>query len=139
MHSEQNWINGTIVGSELPITPGPVLAVASNNASGNKLDAFVGTRVEYQAGECPTEPVQSSRLTVTLRNDAPTDLPSYCYGRVDDPSAPEGSTNLLVHLYAPVGAVFGSATIDGKAAHLFAVRMLAWSGPGALACSGPTF
>ncbi len=118
---EEAWLAESPVGGVLPDSPGSVIGVAFNNAAANKLDAFVQTSVDYKPGRCVTTPTQSSSLAVTLRNDAPTGLPSEggSYGRVDDPLAPEGSTNMLVHIYAPIGANFLSATIDGVDAPLY--------------------
>lgn len=119
---EQAWLEGLPVGGSVPDSPGPVVAVAFDNASGSKLDAFVATRVEYRPGTCPTRDVQSSTLSVTLRNDAPQDLPvaSGNYGRADAEGGPEGSTRLLVYVYAPVGAGFLASAIDGAQAPLYA-------------------
>lgn len=119
--AEQEWLVTTPVGGAVPNGKGSVVAVAFNNAAGNKMDAFVATSVDYQPGRCATSPTQQSELAITLRNDAPLDLPleSGNYSRADDPTAPEGSTKLLMHVYAPVDAVFGSATIDGQPLELF--------------------
>jgi hypothetical protein len=118
---EQAWLASTGVGGELPDSAGSVVAVAFNNAAANKLDAFVQTEVDYAPGRCVTKPLQSSSLSVRVRNDTPASLtdPSGIYGRLDDPAAPAGSTNMLVHIYAPLGANFLSATIDGKDAPLY--------------------
>ena len=119
--AEQEWLVTTPVGGAVPNGKGSVVAVAFNNAAGNKMDAFVATAVDYQPGRCATSPTQQSELAITLRNDAPLDLPleSGNYSRADDPAAPEGSTKLLMHVYAPVDAIFGSATMDGQPLELF--------------------
>jgi hypothetical protein len=117
---EEDWLAGTAVGGVLPNGPGPVVAVTFNNSAGNKMDAFVATSVDYTAGTCPTAERASSSLRVTLRNDAPTDLPGGGnYGRVDKPRAPEGSTSMLVHLYLPVDTYDEVATIDGEPADMY--------------------
>lgn len=118
---EQEWLVTTPVGGSVPNTPGSVIAVAFNNSSGNKLDAFIATGVDYRPGRCEPAQTQQSTLAVTLRNDAPDDLPleSGNYGRVDDPTAPAGSTRLLVYIYAPVGATFTSATLAGRPVDLY--------------------
>lgn len=119
--AEEDWLATTSVGGGVPDTPGPVVAVAFDNAAGNKMDAFVATGVTYRPGRCPTASVQESSIAISLRNDAPMDLPleSGNYGRADDPSAPPGSTKLLVYVYAPVGATFGQATLDGAPLEMF--------------------
>ncbi len=118
---EEAWLAGTSVGGVLPNAPGSVVAVALNNTAENKTDAFVELGVDYAPGRCPTTMTQSSRLTVRLANRAPADLP-----RVGDnyndkyaPGADPGETVELVHIYAPVGANFGSSTIDGRPAPLY--------------------
>ncbi len=118
---EEAWLSTTAVGGGVPNIPGSVVAVAFDNAAGNKMDAFVATGVDYKPGRCPTSDIQQSSMSVSLRNDAPQDLPleSGNYGRADDPSAPAGSTKMLVYVYAPVGATFGQATIDGVPFEMF--------------------
>lgn len=118
---EQGWLESTSLGGTVPDTPGPVVAVAFNNAAGNKMDAFLATGVEYRPGTCPTATEQASGLTVTLRNDAPAGLDDTGgdYGRADDAFAPRGSTKVLVHVYAPVGAVYRSSTLDGSPVPLY--------------------
>ncbi|MDO8309660.1 MAG: DUF4012 domain-containing protein [Actinomycetota bacterium] len=122
--AEEQWLASTSLGGVVPDTPGPVIAVAFNNAAGNKMDAFVSAAVQYRPGTCPMNTRQESALSVTLANDAPAVLPAdgTAYGRADDPTAPAGSTRLLVHVYAPVGAEFQAATIDGAPATLYAGR-----------------
>lgn len=119
--SEQEWLVGTPVGGSVPDQPGSVVAVAFNNTAENKMDAFVATSVDYVPGRCPTASVQSSHLTVGLRNDAPAGLPRAGgnYGFVDRPDAPEGATEMLVMIYAPVGANYLSSQVDGVDAPLY--------------------
>lgn len=118
---EQEYLESLPVGGSLPDMPGPVLGVAFNNVGENKTDAFVATSVDYAPGTCPTTTTQLSSLDVTLRNDAPDDLPteSGVYGRVDKPDAVPGSTRMLVHVYAPVGAGYLSSTLDGEDVPLY--------------------
>jgi hypothetical protein len=117
---EQERLAKSAVGGVLPDSAGSVVAVAFNNAAANKMDAYLQTEVEYSPGRCVTRPTQNSSLKVTVRNLAPLELPSGgAYIRTDDPAAPAGSNNTLVHIYAPVGANFLSATIDGRGAPLY--------------------
>ena len=127
--AEQEWLAASPVGGVLPDTSGPVVAVTFNDAAASKTDAFVETGIDYAPGQCPTSATQHSSLRVTVRNAAPAGLPAAEYGRNDDPSAPAGSTNLLVHLYLPVGSGDEVATLDGKPIDLFpeeARNRLAW-------------
>ena len=112
---EQAWFEEMAVGGVIPSSPGPVVAVAFNNSAGSKMDAFMESAVTYEPGTCAPGDVGESRLRVFLRNGAPAELPveTQYYGRMDDETAPEGSTSLLVHLYLPVDAEVTSATLDG--------------------------
>jgi len=115
---EQGWLEQTVLGGVLPNQPGSVVAVAFNNSAANKTDAFVAASVEYRPGRNVTASPQKSSLRVKLRNDAPADLPGDGlsgdnYGYFVDPSAPRGTTRMLVHVYAPVGANYQAAQVDG--------------------------
>lgn len=120
---EQEWLEQTALGGAVIDRPGSVVAVAFNNSARNKMDAFVETSIDYQAGRCATQSVQQSSLRVTLRNDPPVDLvaanPGGNYGYYVDPSAPAGTTRMLVHMYVPVGANYQQSTIDGVEAPMF--------------------
>lgn len=117
---EQRRLANSAVGGVLPDSAGSVIAVAFNNAAANKMDAYLQTEVEYSPGRCVTRSTQNSTVKVTVSNLAPPELPTgSAYIRTDDPDAPPGSNNTLVHIYAPVGANFLSATIDGKDAPLY--------------------
>jgi hypothetical protein len=110
---EQGWLEQTVLGGVLPNQPGSVVAVAFNNSAANKTDAFVTAFVDYRPGRCVTASPQKSSLQVKLRNDAPAKLPRENYGYFVDPTAPRGTTRMLVHVYAPVGANYQSAQVDG--------------------------
>jgi len=110
---EQGWLEQTVLGGVLPNQPGSVVAVAFNNSAANKTDAFVTAFVDYRPGRCVTASPQKSSLQVKLRNDAPAKLPRKNYGYFVDPTAPRGTTRMLVHVYAPVGANYQSAQVDG--------------------------
>ncbi len=119
--SEQEWLETTAIGGFVSEEPGPNVTVAFSNSAANKMDAFVSTSVTYRPGTCPTTDKQTSTVEVTVRNDAPNDLPleTLNYGRSDVADAPEGSTSLVPYIYAPVGAGYLSATIDGEPVELF--------------------
>ncbi len=134
--ADEEWLAGTGVGGVLPQTPGSTVAVTFNNSAGNKLDAFVATTIDYEAGRCSTSSMQQSRLRVTLRDDAPAYLPGADddiaddnYRRLDQPDAPRGSTSMLVHIYPPVGSEDETATLDGRPLQMYpdvAGERLAW-------------
>lgn len=118
---EEEWLETTPIGGSVSEEPGPNVTVAFSNSAANKMDAFVSTAVTYRPGTCPTTDKQTSTVDVTVRNDAPTDLPLETdnYSRHDNPDAPEGSTSLVPYIYAPPGAGYVSATIDGEPVELF--------------------
>ena len=101
------------IGGLLPDAPGPWTSVALVNGSGNKMDAYLMADVAYLAKRCTTSSTPST-LTLTLANVAPESLPTYTYQRVDDPSAPKGSTLVLAYVYGPTGSTLEAATLDGK-------------------------
>lgn len=134
--TDEAWLAGTGVGGVLPQTLGSTVAVTFNNSAGNKMDAFVATTIDYEAGRCATSSMQESRLRVTMVADPPSDLPHDRrgwpydnYSRGDVMDAPRGSTSLLVHLYLPVGAEDEIATLDGRPLQMYpdvAGDRLAW-------------
>jgi len=117
---EERWLASTPAGGSLPDTPGPVVAVVTNNSAGSKMDAFLATSIDYQPGQCDAATGKST-LTVTLKNQAPEGLPKNTgvYDRYDDTRAAAGSTSTVLYLYPPVAANFMSATVDGKTAGLY--------------------
>lgn len=117
--SEQRWLETTVAGGVLSDQPGPTVAVAFNNASGNKLDAFVRSSLEYSAGQCQGLTEQKSAVTVTLANQAPDGLTDGYYGRNDQRGGPAGSTSMLVHVYGPVSAEFVGAMLDGEPTDMY--------------------
>jgi hypothetical protein len=66
------------------------------------------------------EDYQLSLITVRLRNEAPSGLPKYVDVRLDDPSAPSGSTRTLVHVYGPTDAVIEDVLLGDEFAALVA-------------------
>ena len=106
------------LGGVLPETKQPFVAVAINNAGGNKLDYHLDRAVAYRAGSCSGNHRRST-VTITLRNDAPTHgLPIYVRVRSDNPPGDvvPGSNKLLVTLLATAGAQMTGVTIDGTRA-----------------------
>jgi len=101
------------IGGLVPDAPGPWTTVALINGSGNKMDAYVKSRVSYLSSRC-TSGSGPSTVTLQLANLAPANLPPYVDQRLDDPSAPKGSTESLAYVYGPVGSTLVSAHLDGK-------------------------
>jgi len=111
---EEEALAATPVGGQVPDASGPWSTVALVNGAGNKMDAYLTARVDYVAQLCRASLVPST-VTLGLTNAAPRRLPPYVDQRLDDPSAPKGSTMSLAFVYGPVGSVLTSATLDGRA------------------------
>ncbi len=107
------------IGGSLADVNNPTTAVVLINGAGNKLDAYVKAKINYEQGVCETDfPYRDSIMKVSLNNTAPTSgLPAYVTTRFDlgtmRPSNP-GATKMLVYVHAPLGSVFESAKVAGK-------------------------
>jgi len=110
----ESALAATPVGGAIPSSAGPWTTVALVNGAGNKMDAYVRARVDYVAQRCSASSA-SSTVTLSLTNVAPAKLPPYVDQRLDDPTAPKGSTMSLAFVFGPVGSVLQSATLDGNA------------------------
>jgi hypothetical protein len=119
----EQWLATTVVGGEVPAGPGPIVAVALNNASGGKIDAYLDTQIDYSIDSCSraTDALEDASVTVTLTNRAPDGLPEYVDFRLDDPSGPAGSTSMIVTVLGPVGSRDIQVDLDG-APTPFAIR-----------------
>ncbi|HEX9529944.1 MAG TPA: DUF4012 domain-containing protein, partial [Acidimicrobiales bacterium] len=97
-------------GRMTPVTDDYVQLV-TQNASGNKIDWFQATRLDYRprvAGDDLT-----AQAVITLSDGAPAaGLPPYIIGNALNPPAPPGSERVYVSLYTP-WALKG-ATLDGR-------------------------
>jgi hypothetical protein len=121
--AEERWLATTSVGGEVPAGPGPIVAVALNNASGGKIDAYLDTQIDYSIDSCSPagDGLEDASVTVTLTNRAPDGLPEYVDFRLDDPSGPAGSTSMIVTVLGPVGSQDIQVDLDG-APTPFAIR-----------------
>lgn len=115
----ETWLQAQPVGGQISTEAGPDAVIAINNGTGGKVDAYVTGTAAYAYAQCSVagssvagSTVQST-VTLDLRNDAPEGLPPYVDLRLDDPSAPAGSTRLFVTLYGPKGATTPTITVDG--------------------------
>jgi hypothetical protein len=109
---DQELLEGWPVGGVVPdaAQPGPWMSASFNNSAGNKLDAFVGAKIDYRAATCGRG---LSSATITLTNDAPPAGSPYAFSRAYFDQGPPGTTRLWTAVYGPVGARFRSASIDG--------------------------
>jgi len=118
-NSVQQKILKSPLGGSLADVNQPTTAVVLINGAGNKLDAYVKTKVDYEQGVCETDfPFRDSSMKVSLNNTAPTSgLPPYVTTRFDlgtmRPKNP-GATKMLVYIHVPLGSVFESATVAGQ-------------------------
>lgn len=104
------------VGGAVPLDRGPWAAVALNNSTANKLDAYVASAVSYDADTCGGV----SSVTVTLTNNSPEPAADERFSQ-EVLAEPVGTTRMMVDVYGPVGAEWKSARIDGK-------REFVWQG-----------
>jgi len=124
--SDQTLIHQTVLSGAMDNPFDPTHMAVIINAAGNKIDAYLASKVDYKQGQCLAElPYRSSTLSVQLRNAAPNHgLPSYVTPRNDkgyrDNSQP-GSTMSAVFMHVPLGSEFGSAIINGKPSELMNV------------------
>ncbi|GAB2934953.1 DUF4012 domain-containing protein [Rhodococcus aerolatus] len=113
---EQQVIETTPLAHAVPDTAAPYAGVVLTNASGGKIDYYVGRSIDYTAEGCSAA-TRATTVRLTLTNAAPTTgLPSYVAGRLDqNPTGPPGTVRELVTVYATQGAALRSVTVDGVA------------------------
>jgi hypothetical protein len=111
--SEQPLLRRLGIDGSFPATRGgDLLALTTQNAAGNKIDAFLHTSVLDQVTFDPTNGDVASEVTITLTNDAPASgLPPIVIGSEADPDLPVGTNRLWITLYSPLD--FEKASIDG--------------------------
>jgi len=123
--AEEQWLTSVGLGGDIDSLDPATMVVALNNSVGGKLDAYVTPTVTVYRGICVVDGAESadyqrSAIVVELQNDAPSGLPPYVDVRLDDPTAPSGSTRTLVHVYGPADAVIEDVVVDGDYGSLVA-------------------
>lgn len=110
--AEQRLLTGRLVGGTLPTDGSAYLELLTQNFGGNKLDYYLHRTVRVRREG------DALRVTVELRNEAPTGLPTYMTGRPDRPvpPVPYGQAKVGLSLYGGKGARFEQATLDGRPA-----------------------
>ncbi len=102
---------------------GDLLAVTTQNADGNKIDAYLHTAIADHVTFNPTTGAESAEVQVTLTNDAPaTGLPPLV---IDSPSVPglaPGTNETWLSIYSPLS--FDEGTVDGTPSTMSATREL---------------
>jgi hypothetical protein len=102
------------VAGELVDAPGDFLAVALNNAGGNKLDFYAGRTVRYAVTLLPDGRAHAA-LRLDLRNEAPsTGQPSYVIGPHPLTDAAPGESLLNAAVYRAPGSRLTAFRRDGK-------------------------
>lgn len=111
-HEREQALLGTRrVGGALPATAGSYLQIVSNNAAGNKADAYLRRQVAYER-PAPGR----GRVRVTLINDLGTvDVPAYVTRREGrlPAGAEAGQTRLQVSIFVGLGQTVGRVLVDG--------------------------
>ncbi len=117
--AEERQITGTAVAGDLPTETAQTreFGVYLNDATGAKMDYYLEKNLAVGSAVCRADGRSTSVVDVTLKSTAPADaatsLPEYVTGGGNFGVEPgKVRTNVLV--YAPKGAIYLSATQDGK-------------------------
>ena len=124
----QQQLAESSLGGVMTDATNPTHIVAFNNGGGNKIDAYLSEHVTYTQGQCMSQSgYRQSTMSVDIVNTAPNKgLPAYTTGRLDqnnpNPTV-QGSTRMVVYVHVPIGAVFASASVNGKPVDLVSSGM----------------
>jgi hypothetical protein len=112
----QQSLERTAIAGVIPDTDAPFAGLSIVNDGGNKLDYYLDRSVVWTRQGCGTDTTVTA--AVTLRNNAPAQLPAYVTDRSDThgPNVKPGDNRLLVSWYASTGAGMQSVTVDGSPA-----------------------
>lgn len=115
---EQFWLDELGLAHDLATTDPATPVIALNNAVGGKVDAYVTATATQLIDTCTIiggdlDGWHQSELVLTLANTAPQALPGYVDTRLDDPTAPRGSTKLLITTLGAPGILDASITLAG--------------------------
>lgn len=98
-------------------------AIVNNNATANKIDAFLERNVRYEA--TVTGHRIDATITVTLHNGAPeSGYPSYVIG-TEFLDLPSGTNRTLLSIYTPW--LSDGATLDGESVGTTSATELGWN------------
>ena len=118
---EQLFTDVKMDGSFVRSGDGDGVAVTVDNASANKLEAYLDVKVKYLTVD--RDGVRSGRVTVTLTNNAPSSgLPNYVIGNAL--GLPKGSSRLWVSVYTAMPMM--AAQIDGVAQGMQTAQVFGW-------------
>ncbi|MGO8864790.1 MAG: DUF4012 domain-containing protein [Acidimicrobiales bacterium] len=94
---------------------GDLLAVTTDNAGNNKIDAFLHTSIVDRISFDPGTGAERSTVQVSLTNDAPASgLPPIVIASPGEPSLAPGTNETWLTVYSPLS--FGQVAIDGSPA-----------------------
>jgi hypothetical protein len=94
---------------------GDLLAVTTQNAGNNKIDAYLHTGINDAVTVDPGTGSVSSQVTVTLKNDATsTGLPPVVIASPGSPGLPLGTNRTWLTIYSPLSLT--GLTVDGQPA-----------------------
>jgi hypothetical protein len=99
-----------LAGAFPPTNGGDLLAITTQNAANNKIDAYLHRRIDDQVTFDPSTGSISATVTVALTNDAPSSgLPAYVIGNYTGHYLPSGTNYTWLTAYSPLKLT--SATI----------------------------
>lgn len=103
-HSEQSLIRALGLSGAFPSARGgDLLAVTTQNADNNKIDAFLTRTINDRVRYNPGSGAVSATVTVTLHNAAPSSgLPGYLIGSYPGSHIPPGANLTWLTLYSPL-------------------------------------
>jgi hypothetical protein len=107
----------------LPVPSPDGLAVVSNNAAGNKLDAYLNRSISYEAVIDEETGTLTALVTVRLTSSAPGDLPDDVGGNPF--GLPAGTNRTYLSVYSPW--TLTAAALDGRAAGMEPSTELGWN------------
>jgi hypothetical protein len=109
--SEEHLYQALGVGGAMAPVRGDFLGVITQNAGGNKLDAYLRRDIDYRVQLDPADGRLVAHVRVTLHNDAPPDLPRVVLGTDYFPDLPPGDNKMYLSVYSPWPLL--AATLDG--------------------------
>ena len=99
------------------------VAVTIDNASGNKIDAYLHVDVKYDAAR-DTVGNTTGTATITLANNAPaTGLPPYVTGNLVN--LPEGTNHMFLTMYSALDVT--DVTLDGQTSSIESSQIFGWN------------
>ncbi|MEA2687114.1 MAG: hypothetical protein QOE93_2309 [Actinomycetota bacterium] len=108
--AESRLLDEAGVSGRMAPVDGDFLGVVTQNAGGNKIDAFLHRQVDYDVRLDPGTGQLTGTAKVVLRNDAPASgLPGPVIGNLFD--LPSGTNKLYLSVYTPWA--LAGATVDG--------------------------